>query len=683
MTRLLIVTGRESALSRLMARYFDCAVTAPDRVCAEDLGRFDALALLGGTDDEGMLLYPPARAAVDRQIALGKPVFAEYVRGVGSVSCLEAVGTRFERPVLMNAHPAAADIAPGTIFDEQSNTRLTVYKAINRARPILQYVRSPRGFYAVKDVSSIDIDLSRFALWQDEKNLLVCSFRLCDFDRAKFAPRAAWARLICGIIAFLGGAADETECLAAFHRAYRLRGGTDPAAAALKAMAWFERAGMLAELDGAPYGVREGLSPEVTADGRHHVMQNIRMDNTGMTALAYLLKAMHTGDARDRAVSDGLYRMVRDMQITDDGPHRGMVRGDYQAWWQVSYQDDAARGFLLPLILRQTLTGETGDQDRIKMALDYLLATTGTDGLRAMRVDFYDPHSDRVEVTGMHAEPDPKDPSVRRWRWGGGISGATTIGALSRVPAGVPSAHYNGFYMAALLLGGRLLHEDRYIEAGERGLKSIRAVYPDTAREHSQTQELCRLIFPLAALCLARDTDEHRAWLYRVARDLQAFRHPGGGYIEWDTGYTAACAGVSDGESSVLCENGDPVMDLLYSLNWLPMGFIAAYYATGDSWFKGLWDDIARFLASIQIESDDPLIDGVWPRAFDADRREVYGVPNDVGWAPWSVESGWTVAGICAGMMCAGGNFSPLRDPPTGRGRGSKLPRHTTPTGLH
>ena len=27
------------------------------------------------------------------------------------------------------------------------------------------------------------------------------------------------------------------------------------------------------------------------------------------------------------------------------------------------------------------------------------------------------------------------------------------------------------------------------------------------------------------------------------------------------------------------------------------------------------------------------------------------GLPNDVGWGPWAVESGWTVAEICAGLL--------------------------------
>ena len=30
---------------------------------------------------------------------------------------------------------------------------------------------------------------------------------------------------------------------------------------------------------------------------------------------------------------------------------------------------------------------------------------------------------------------------------------------------------------------------------------------------------------------------------------------------------------------------------------------------------------------------------------------EVYGVANDIGWAPWSVETGWTMAEICSGLM--------------------------------
>jgi hypothetical protein len=47
----------------------------------------------------------------------------------------------------------------------------------------------------------------------------------------------------------------------------------------------------------------------------------------------------------------------------------------------------------------------------------------------------------------------------------------------------------------------------------------------------------------------------------------------------------------------------------------------------------------------------DPLIDGVWARAYDADKREVLGSPADVGRGPWSIESGWTVTEIASGLL--------------------------------
>ena len=48
MARLLIVTTKESALSRILAASFDvCRAVAPDDVTAEDLRSCDALALLG------------------------------------------------------------------------------------------------------------------------------------------------------------------------------------------------------------------------------------------------------------------------------------------------------------------------------------------------------------------------------------------------------------------------------------------------------------------------------------------------------------------------------------------------------------------------------------------------------------------------------------------------------------
>ena len=197
----------------------------------------------------------------------------------------------------------------------------------------------------------------------------------------------------------------------------------------------------------------------------------------------------------------------------------------------------------------------------------------------------------------------------------------------------------------------RILGKRIYLETALKGMDSLLAEYPFTAREHSETEELARLLMPLALRYWATEEPQHREWIHRVADDLQRFRRPSGAYAEWDTGYTATCAGVKEGESSVLSANGDPVVDFLYSSNWLPMGYATAWLVTGEEKFHRLWREICAYCASTQILSGNPLHNGIWPRAIDDEQKEVYGVPNDSGWAPWAVETGWTMAEIVSGML--------------------------------
>ena len=177
------------------------------------------------------------------------------------------------------------------------------------------------------------------------------------------------------------------------------------------------------------------------------------------------------------------------------------------------------------------------------------------------------------------------------------------------------------------------------------------SLYPDTKREQSETEEQCRLILPLALLYQATGEKAHRDMLYRVTNDLLTHRHPSGGIAEWDTGYKASCSRESRGECSLLTENGDPIADLLYSTNWLPIGFAVAYHVTNDEKYHKLWRDVAAFCLKSQIHSNDPKTDGSWCRAFDMELGEAYGCPHDVGWAVRCSESGWTDAEILMGLM--------------------------------
>ena len=158
------------------------------------------------------------------------------------------------------------------------------------------------------------------------------------------------------------------------------------------------------------------------------------------------------------------------------------------------------------------------------------------------------------------------------------------------------------------------------------------------------------LIFPLAVLYGVTGRKEHYDWLCRVTEDLEKFKHASGGYAEWDTGYKAGCSRNHNGECALLADNGDPVADLLYSNNWLPLGFAYAYLVTGEEKFYRKWCDIASFMASAQMYSDILHLDGAWARALDMDTRENCGMPHDKGWGPQCIESGWIVGEILMGL---------------------------------
>ena len=98
--------------------------------------------------------------------------------------------------------------------------------------------------------------------------------------------------------------------------------------------------------------------------------------------------------------------------------------------------------------------------------------------------------------------------------------------------------------MAVLLLTYGLTGEKRYFDTALKGIETLMAAFPNTIREH-------------------------REYLYRVLDRLEEYRSPFGGYREHDTGYQAKRSRTSGTESSLLADNGDPVADLLYSINWL------------------------------------------------------------------------------------------------------------------
>lgn len=616
MNRILILSHAASDFSELLLRTCPGAVFVPFADCADVCtDDFDALAILGGNGESSFTIPPHLRVKAEAMAAAGKPVLCEFVSSFGYFYAGDPDRMTHHRMVVRSS--GLDGLEPGDILDGHCNDCISYYFA-PACEPILTY----HDYVCAHDHADIStLKNGRNALWMFGKNVLVCSFRLANFRRARLAPEKRWQSVLTYIASFLAGEAAAPEFSApvcTFAKGSVVRSSGDVDEAVRLGLDWFYNAGMFVN-DGRG-GVKEGLSHHISAkDGVQKRANQIRTDCSGETGGAFLFDWMNTGNEESLHIFENIEDFIFTYMQVKDGIHRGMMRWSETAWL-TCYQDDAARA-ILPTLFCQNFTKEGSRHfaDAVE-ACEYMVNTTGPNGLRAARTDVANLTEDGMKH-------------------------------LRENNTGTSAAHYNGFYHAALILCYRAGGPERFLTTAEAGLGSIMALYPDNTRETSETEEMCRLIFPLAALYEVTKKPEHLAWLMRVTADLEKVHHASGGYLEWDTGYRANCSRREAGECALLAENGDPVVDLLYSTNWLPLGFAYAWMATKDDLFLEKWRDVAGFMLSCQTHSGDASLNGSWTRAFDVSRWEIYGVPHDIGWAPCCVESGWTVAEILQGLQ--------------------------------
>ncbi len=605
--RVAVITTKESDLSALLRQYAQVDIFPFESV--PSLDAYDSIALLGGTSAASVAMPIDLRLQVERAMQNGKPVFAEWLSSIGYCYPVSSKGTVSDRMLWLDEQTDG--LRRGDLLDDRANSRMIFGGFPKNAQPLLAC-----GGHIVKHDHTDDIPDVKpedWTLWMYEDTTMVCTFRLCNFAAARFAPAARWNAIASHIIRHLTGKTVQV-CPAPV---VTMDNPAAPLADTFKrGVAWMDAANLL--IDEGKSGAYEGLAHNINPEGVQSFAPAVRNDCSGEVGGAYffdwLLHKNEQSYARFQNLQTFSFERMTDLA---EGPLYGMMRWTTNNYG-VCYGDDVARTVLGSLLSMQ-FTEEKRYLDTIRSAMDFLLSTTGTDGLRVSRTDAETLTDEKLQ-------------------------------ALRETPSDFPCAHHNGYYMATLLLTYRQTGETKYLTAAEKGLRSMMAVFPDTIREHSETQELCRLILPLACLYEATGSDEHKGWLYAVADRLETYRHENGGYTEYDTGYKANRSRTSGTESSLLADNGDPVADLLYSLNWLPLGFAYAYQATADERFKRCWQDITAFMTNVQMRSDNPKLDGCWCRGIDLDRREAYGMPHDVGWGACAVESGWTVAEILMGI---------------------------------
>ena len=616
----------------LILREKDCDFTEVLESCDVEIDKMslkEAMSADIAQYDAYCVLLPEAfmdarlRQKMEVENKKGKRVFTEAIGSYLDLYGEAPVNTVRSR--LIYLEPENGNGIPGLEFgellDEQSNFMIPYCFFMPDTEPLLVYQKHIVAHTHTNMSRENILKESKAGMWSCCNNtVLMTSFQLHNFNRARFAPRNAWIRVIEYIAEWLTGnkpsyipesvvsygVDEDLSDSNAFEKCRRN--------AIEKGIRWLEQ--FLIE-DGYG-GIREGLHHDIDPDGNQIMASGVRTDCTGESAGAFKMYARVAGIEKYEKIGSRMDDFVYGPMVVKDGMFDGMMRWTEQAWG-VCYQDDVARA-ILPAMYDCIFFENNTHFPTIQRVLDFLIKTTAKDGTRVFRTD-------NVNLNEK------------------------VMAELAEAEIGNHAAHYNAYYSALLLLAYKYSGEKQYLDIGRRGLETLMNLYPETTREQSETQEMCRLVLPLAILYDVSGEEKHREMLYRVVSDLQKVKHPFGGYQEWDTGYKAAYNRNSETECSILTENGDPVADLLYSCNFLPMGFAYAYNATKDEWFYTLWHEIVAFFISTQIKSNNPFNDGSWCRAFDMDLEEAYAAPHDSGWATYSSETGWTCAEILMGMM--------------------------------
>lgn len=602
--RLAIISKTQSDLEKLLNEYAHVTHYSPDsEICLDD---FDACAILGGSEEEPISLSIDTRLEVERFVQSKRPVFMEWSKSICYTYIDEGAGlqTVSQRMIYVGKD---ATLHNGDLLDDHANTFYPFCGMTGREEPILCLAGHVIGHDNVTPEKA-----EKYTLFKLTENVMICAFRLSNYIKARFSPHSRWDGIASVIISFLLGktVSVKTEPILSTDHA--------PSSAAEcfnKALRWVENAELL--IKNGEDGILEGLSHSIFPDGTQAYATTVRNDCSGEIGGAYFFDYFNNKNEESLQKLKSLQKFCFEKLYVNDGLHKGMMRWSSSAW-EVCYHDDVART-VLGTLLQMEMTSDRQYLDKVTGALNYLKATTGTDGLRISRTDAQYLTQEEIKK-------------------------------LKSSPANFPCAHHNGYYMAVLVLAYNITGDKEYLDLAIKGTETLMASYPDTVREHSETQELCRLILPLACLYGATREEKHKKYLYEVTSRLEKYRHKNGGYLEHDTGYKAKRSRTSGTESSLLADNGDPVQDLLYSVNWLPLGFAYAFKVTEDALFLGLWKDIVKFLSEIQIKSNDKKLDGAWMRGIDCKLREAYGMPHDVGWGPCAIESGWTVGEILMGI---------------------------------
>jgi hypothetical protein len=455
--------------------------------------------------------------------------------------------------------------------------------------------------------------------------ILVATSALSRFVRGRYGPQDAWKAIWERLLRWFAPAEELPDLT--WTPTVRVQAGLETLLpedaereALCRSVRWF-REHVVYSIDWKK-GAIEGFESGIDHEGRQKRRPWARGDCTAETGMVFACDwaLTHNPDSAllSRQILDYVWSAPDFHQDDPDSPAYGLNN-----WYErgpVFYGDDNARVIMPTLVARHLLADDRWDE-RVLRCLLANLRTTGRLGYRRNRIDL-----------GPLLEQD------RGWAF------YYDEEIVSCAP------HYQAYLWAAYLLAFALTGFDGFLDRTRTAIRMTMEVYPRWRWTNGLTQELARMLLPLAFLVRVEDTPEHRCWLKRIAADLLAQMQPCGAIREQlgplesgRYGPPASNEAYGTAEAPLIQANGDPACDLLYTTNYAFLGLHEAAAVTGDGEFAEAEGRLAEFLCRIQVRSEaHPYLDGAWMRGFDYQRWEYWGSSADAGWGAWSVESGWT-----------------------------------------
>ncbi len=457
-------------------------------------------------------------------------------------------------------------------------------------------------------------------------NVLVAASKLSNFITGRYGPKITWKTLWEQLLLWLLESSAPPRIdwnplvTPAFTQTAKLPGRAEEKAYT-RLIDWFRNYGVYSI--GNKKGAVEGYESGIDYMGRQMIRTWPRGDCISETGMLFACdwEARKNPDSRKLAgeTLDYVWSSPDFFQNDPDTPVYGL--SNWYEFGTVFYGDDNAR-VILATLAASSLMKENRWAENVLKCLLANLRTTGPQGFRMNRFDYPESFKDG-----------------KGWQY------------YRDNPITIFQPHHQAYLWAAYLWGYALTGHSDFLDKTVNAVRMTMDAYPEGWEwTNGISQEMARMLLPLAWLTRIDDRAEYRDWLKIIFSGIYADMQPCGAIRERlgrsGTGnYPPPASNEAYGtsETPLIQQNGDTACDMLYTMGYAFIGLHEAFMSTGDEDIKKASDKLADFLCRVQIRSRaHPYLDGAWMRGFDYSLWDYWGSSADIGWGAWSVETGWT-----------------------------------------